>query len=235
MSDLTERARAINAALNGRSSEAAPEPPAEHGRVALPDVRPPKADVVGTMVRRRSSYAYRDAAVELSAISALLRFALGVQRFVSAYGDDEFPLGMAPSAGGLPSVRAYVFARRVAGLDSGLYRYDSIAHDLVKLDGPVPVHQLGSAYLEPDFAANAAATLALTARLDVAFEHYPLRHYRTVHTDTGIAAQNLYLIGTALKLSCGAISEFDDAGVSALLNLPESEIPTLLFTAGHPL
>ncbi|ACU95999.1 SagB family peptide dehydrogenase [Saccharomonospora viridis] len=231
--EITERALAVHRLLNAqRPVPVRPLPLAR--RIPLPDVHPPKAGLVATLARRHSSYEYSDEDLTLSALSALLRFSMGVQRFVPAYGVEEYPLSMAPSAGGLDILRAYAVVRRVAGLDQGVYRYEPVSHELVQLTETDPGPELEQVYLQDEFAWHAAATVAITARLDVAFGTYPLRHYRTLHVDSGVAVQNLYLVNTALGLAGCAVAGFDDAALSTMLGLPEHEIPTMLFATGHP-
>lgn len=231
--DTTERALAVHRLLNAqRPVPAQPLPLARN--IPLPDVHPPKAGLVATLARRHSSYSYSGEDMSLSTLSALLRFSMGVQRFVPAYGVEEYPLSMAPSAGGLDILRAYAVVRRVEDIEPGVYRYEPVSHELVELSDDDPGPALSTVYLQEEFAWEAAATVAITARLDVAFDSYPLRHYRTLHVDTGVAVQNLYLVGTALGLACCAVAGFDDTSLGTLLGLPENEIPTMLFAAGHP-
>ncbi|OQO90055.1 nitroreductase [Saccharomonospora piscinae] len=231
--DTTERALAVHRLLNAqRPVPVQPLPLSRH--IALPDVRPPKTGLVAALARRHSAYEYDDGELELPALSALLRFSMGVQRFVPAYGVEEYPLSMAPSAGGLDILRAYAVVRRVTGLDQGVYRYEPVSHELVQLAETDPGPQLEQVYLQEEFAWQPAVTVAVTARLDVAFDKYPLRHYRTLHVDSGVAVQNLYLVGTALGLAGCAVAGFDDAALGTLLGLPENEIPTMLFPTGRP-
>ncbi|TWH22850.1 SagB-type dehydrogenase family enzyme [Prauserella rugosa] len=230
--ETVQRALAVHRLLNGQTPPT-PEPLPGIRRIPLPDVEPPRADLVKTLVRRRSwdVFAHRD--LDLAALSGLLRFALGVQRFEPAYGSEHHPMGMAPSGDGLDLLRAYVLIRGTDLLEPGVYRYEAIAHELTRLTIADPVRPLQQIYWQPEFAA-APVTIALTTRMRVAFEHKPLRHYRTMHVDSGIAVQNVYLIATALGLACCAVSDFDDAGLSQLLGVPESEVPTMLIPVGHP-
>ncbi len=227
-----ERALAVHRLLNAQRPEpTAPLPTLRH--IPLPDVEPPRDRLVATLARRRSHYDFSPRPVALTTVSALLRFSVGVQRFVPAYGVEEYPLGMAPSAGGLDILRAYVLVQRVEGLHPGVYRYEAISHELVELSDDDPAAALRGVYLQEEFGAS-AVTIALTARLDVAFDRYPLRHYRTLHVDSGVAVQNLSLVGTALGLASCAVAGFDDAALSTLLGLPHQEIPTMLLATGHP-
>lgn len=231
--ETTERALAVHRLLN--SQRPVPAQPLPNGRrIVLPDVHPPKADLVATLARRRSTYSRADRELELATLSGLLRFSVGVQRFVPAFGVEEYPLSMAPSAGGLDILRAYVVVRSAEQVDPGVYRYEALSHELVELCATDPVPALERVYLQHEFVTSAAVSIALTARLDVAFERYPLRHYRTLHVDSGVAVQNLYLVATALGLSCCAVAGFDDAALGMLLGLAENELPTMLFAVGHP-
>lgn len=230
--ETTERALAVHRLLN--SQRPVPAQPLPDGRrIPLPDVHPPKADLVATLARRRSTYSRIDRDLELAALSGLLRFSVGVQRFVPAFGVEEYPLSMAPSAGGLDILRAYVLVRRAELVEPGVYRYEALSHELIELSCADPVPALQHVYLQHEFVTNAAVSVALTARLDVAFDKYPLRHYRTLHVDSGVAVQNLYLVATALGLSCCAVAGFDDAALGMLLGLGDAEIPTMLFAVGH--
>ncbi|GAA1204493.1 SagB/ThcOx family dehydrogenase [Prauserella alba] len=230
--DTVQRALAVHRLLNGQTPPSPDTLPALR-RIPLPDVEPPRTDLVKTLVKRRSWDVFAHRGLDLAALSGLLRFALGVQRFEPAYGSEHHPMGMAPSGDGLDLLRAYVLIRGTDILEPGVYRYEAIAHELTRLTTADPVRPLQQVYWQPEFAA-APVTIALTTQMDVAFERKPLRHYRTMHVDSGIAVQNVYLIATALGLACCAVSDFDDANLSQLLGVPESEIPTMLIPVGHP-
>lgn len=227
-----ERALAVHRLLNSQSP-VHPVPLPDKRRIPLPDIQPPRADVIASLALRRSAFDYDDRDLDLATLSAWLRFAVGVQRFVPTLGDGEHPLSMAPTAGGLESRRVYLLVRRAEEVPPGVYRYEPVSHELMELSGVRPTGALQLIYEEPEFAKRAAVSVALTARLDVAFEQFPLRHYRTAHVEAGVAVQNLYMVGTALGMACCAVADFDDAGLSALLGVPETEIPTMLFAAGH--
>lgn len=230
--DTVQRALAVHRLLNGQTPPS-PDPLPALRRIPLPDVEPPRTDLVKTLVKRRSWDVFAHRGLDLAALSGLLRFALGVQRFEPAYGSEHHPMGMAPSGDGLDLLRAYVLIRGTDILEPGVYRYEAIAHELTLLTTTDPVRPLQQVYWQPEFAA-APVAIALTARMDVAYERKPLRHYRTMHVDSGIAVQNVYLIGTALGLACCAVSDFDDANLSQLLGVSESEIPMMLIPVGHP-
>jgi SagB-type dehydrogenase family enzyme len=183
--------------------------------------------------QRRSRYSFAPRPLSVESLSTLLRLGVGVSRTVSAYGADEHPLSLAPSAGGLRSLTTYVVARSVEDVPAGVYAYDAVRHALVRGDQADPTDALAGTYVQPEFATRAPVSLALAAHLDVALAKYPPRHYRTLHVDAGIAVQNLYLVSTALDLACCAVSGFHDEALAALLRLPASTIPMALFPVGH--
>jgi SagB-type dehydrogenase family enzyme len=202
--------------------------------VRLPEPRATlQTPLTDALWQRRSRYAFASRPLELGRLSTLLRLAVGVSRTVAAYGDPEHPLSLAPSAGGLRSLTTYAVVREVEGLRPGVYAYDPVEHALFHGDESDPTEALAATYVQPEFATRAPVSLALAAHLDVALAKYPPRHFRTLHLDAGIAVQNLYLVSTALDLACCAVSGFHDERLAALLRLPASSIPMVLFPVGH--
>lgn len=182
---------------------------------------------------RRSAYSFACRPLELGSLSSLLRLALGVGRRVDAYGDPQYPLSLAPSAGGLRSVRPYVIVQRAEGLELGVYRYDAPAHELERLSQACEERRLREVFVQPEFAERAPVVIALVADLETVLRKYTLRHYRTVHVDTGLAVQNLYPVSTALRLAGCAVAGFHDSALGRVLGLSPGQIPTLLYVVGH--
>ncbi|WP_322762900.1 SagB family peptide dehydrogenase [Frankia sp. Cr2] len=153
-------------------------------------------------------------------------------------GGTEHRLRMAPSAGGLPSSAVYVATKPggdIPGGDipGGVFRYEADGHCLETLWSGDPTAALRSVLVQPEFAERAPMMLFLVARLDTTLVKYPIRHYRTLHVDAGIALQNLYLVATALELAACAVTAFADHAVTQLLGLPDSMFPTVVFPFGR--
>lgn len=182
---------------------------------------------------RRSRYVYSACPLRLASLSALLRHSVGVGRRVHGHGRPDHPLSLAPSAGGLNSVAVYVVACDVEEVPPGIYRYQPEPHALAELAVGDPRPALAQVYAQPEFATRCAVTLVLAARLTHTMRKYSLRHYRTVHIDTGIAAQNFSLVATALDLACCPVSGYLDTKINELLGLGEQQITTLLMPVGH--
>lgn len=213
-------------------------PLVELGRsgVALPDAGLPPADLDTVLAARRSSYRYGASPLPLTDLAALLRGALGVQRTVRLPDGGSRALGVAPSAGGLPSLAAYVVARGPGDLRAGVHRADLRAGEPtlvpVRLGDPTPF--LARALDQPELAERAGAVVVLVARLDTTLPRYPARHYRTLHVDAGVALGHLYLAATALGLPGVAVMGYDDTAFDALLDLPEDRFTAVLFALGSP-
>ena len=184
--------------------------------------------------QRRSVYDYDPAPMASVHLGSLLRFAVGQGPSRGGEGAAGPRLGLAPSAGGLRSLDAYVVAWRVDGVTAGVHRYDREGHGLVPVrDGDVKP-DLADALLQPEFADRPAACVVLVGRLDRTVGKYSARHYTTLHVDAGIAVQNLYLVATALGLGGCAILGFRSGRLEALLRLPRTALPLIAFAVGRP-
>ncbi|AEH09322.1 MULTISPECIES: SagB family peptide dehydrogenase [Protofrankia] len=208
------------------------------GRIALPRARPDIPVGLGqVLAARRSHYRFHADPPDARELSSLLRWALGPQRTVRLPTGAEHRMWMAPSAGGLPSLAVYVAVRPGGDLPGGVFRHeaddDPDVQHLETLWSGDPTAALRSVLAQPDFAERTPITLLLVARLDITLVKYPIRHYRTLHVDSGIAVQNLYLVATALDLAGCAVTGFDDHLTTQLLRLPDTMFPTALFPLGR--
>ncbi|WZH51859.1 MAG: SagB family peptide dehydrogenase [Nocardioides alkalitolerans] len=208
--------------------------------IPVPETALPGADLGEVLAARRSSYRYGAAPVPLGDLAALLRTALGVQRAVRLPDGRSRALPVAPSAGGLPSLAAYVVVRGPGvGLPgtpvpAGVHRADLRADEPtlapVRVGDPTPF--LSRALDQPELAERAGVVVALVARLNTTLPRYPARHYRTLHVDAGVALGHLYLAATALGLPGVAVMGYDDTAFDALLDLPEDQFTAVLFALG---
>lgn len=112
---------------------------------------------------------------------------------------------LAPTGGNLGSVRLWVLARQVEGLDRGAYLYEPRDHSL-RLRGGFADERLAGALGSPTLPACVvvgAADLAKCARKYRAFA------YRLVHFDAGVALAYVHLLSSALGLSVREYADFD--------------------------
>lgn len=130
-------------------------------------------------------------------------------------------------------MRTVVFARDVEGLPTGIHRYGREHHELLPLWAGDPTAQMRDIFVQQEFATSAPMTLAVIADLDVAYSRYGPGHYRTLHVDAGILTQNLYLVSTALGLSCCAVVGFREQELMAAARCTSTELPIILMPLGR--
>ncbi|CCH30607.1 SagB/ThcOx family dehydrogenase [Actinosynnema sp. NPDC047251] len=173
------------------------------------------------LLSRRSRYSYGP--LSRLELGSLLHYAVGVQRRVHAdVPGVQHVLGTNPTAGGLPSLRVHVV------LDGDVFEYLREPHALC----PTGTTDLAGVFAQEEFARRARAVIVLTGRMGPGLAKYGPRHYRTAHLDAGVAVQNLYLVATALGLSCCAVAGFADDAVKALVRGGEQDVALALFVVG---
>ncbi|OZE24084.1 MULTISPECIES: SagB family peptide dehydrogenase [unclassified Rhodococcus (in: high G+C Gram-positive bacteria)] len=209
-----------------------PAVPAADGTFVLPSPPPLPPMRLDTALRARRSH-YRFADLDALQLSTLLRSAAGPGRTSARTDGTTHTYRMNPTAGGLDSIDLHLVALRgPAEIDSGTYLFDPHRHVLNRTGTGPSVDALESCLVQPQFARRAPFVAVLVGRLDRTLIKYTERHYRTLHIDAGIAAQNLYLVSTALGLACCAISGFYDDEISHLLRLCPLSVPLLAFALG---
>jgi SagB-type dehydrogenase family enzyme len=172
---------------------------------------------LGTAIaRRRSVRTFAETPLELSRLAALLRAGYGVTGTLEA-GDETQPLRAAPSGGALYPLEISVAARRVAGLDPGLYHFDPLA-DVLEVDRcEPPAVAAVTPFAEP--AGTAAAVIVVSAVFWRSRFKYGLRGYRFTLLEAGHVTQNVLLAATSLGLGAVPLGGFYDRRVDELLGV----------------
>jgi SagB-type dehydrogenase family enzyme len=166
------------------------------------------------LCRRRSLRTFAETPLSLAALAAVLRAGYGVTGTLQA-GEAAQAVRAAPSGGALYPLELTVAARRVGGLEPGLYHFDPLDDALEQLRaGAVPI-----AAMTPfaEAAAGAAAVLVLSAVFWRSRFKYGLRGYRFVLLEAGHVAQNVLLAAAALELGAVPLGGFYDRRVDELL------------------
>ena len=203
------------------------------GGVALPPA--PASALTALLARRRSCRRFAARALPLDALAALAAAAQGVVE-IQALGDGQALVRRAaPSAGGLYPLELYVFARRVDGLDPGIYRYVPFGHRL-ELERPGdPAGDLAGALYAWPFVESAGVLLAFAARFHRTQGKYGPRGYRYMLLEAGHAMQNVCVRAAELGLATLCIGGFVDSRVNELLGLEPVRAGVLYMAgAGHP-
>ncbi|MFH0810187.1 MAG: SagB/ThcOx family dehydrogenase [Pseudomonadota bacterium] len=188
-------------------------------RVELPQAAPPPADLWRTLAGRRSHREYSDQALNLGQVAALLWAAQGVTKPGHALS-----LRTAPSAGARYPIEVLVAARRVEGLEAGLWRLDvaSFALEAARPVDEVFFRGLERATLGQEAVKQAAAVFVFSAVAARCAENYGERSARYIALDAGHICQNLLLAAEALGLAACPLGAFVDSEINRVLGLDSS-------------
>lgn len=204
------------------------EQPYPGQRVALP---PPatgelRGDLLATFQRRRSSFG----SFALPALSSEeLATILSCASIFRHHRSDVKP-------GGCPAfTRLMVFVNHVAGIEPGAYAYDAPTHSLQAIrQEDMTIFLQQSYFLQNYSLADIGAVIAIVGDLENMLAAYGNRGYRLLNAETGLVAQGIYLVATALSVACGAALGFDNIAINTALGLDGSGQKTLLFVfVGH--
>lgn len=193
----------------------------------------PAEALEGLLLKRRSVRSYTDEPVSLRAVRSVLSSG---QSVTAADGKRTIP-----SAHALHPLELFLIARRVGGLESGVYAYRPEDRSLHKIGAEPARGTLLSASLADDkWLEEAAAVVIVGARIEEAIRHFveqqPVgkRGVRYVDFEAGACTQNMYLTVTAEDLGAVVVMGFDDDRMKAALSLLGDIVPVALFCIGQP-
>jgi SagB-type dehydrogenase family enzyme len=145
------------------------------------------------MAQRRTNRIMLDQAIDFTVVSDCLLFSMAITALLELPGIGELPLKMTPSGGARNPYEAYVLARSVAGLASGVYHYSAIdqSFGLVRAGAPPPFPSLLG---KQEWTATGAAVLLLVAHFDrPMWKYHDPAAYRVTAIEAGHIAQNMIL------------------------------------------
>lgn len=134
----------------------------------------------------------------------------------------------APSAGAL-----YPLQIRVIDA-SGVWRYVSAEHALVRESANGLRGSLCTAALGQDSVCHAPVTLVISATFAVTARKYGARAERFATLEAGHAAENVLLEAAALGLAAVPVGAFDETSLRRTIGLPAGETPLYLIPIGAP-
>jgi len=217
----------IHAATKLSKRECRGNSPAEPAPIGFREIKLPtpasSARTFGEVVRmRRSALDFRGGteSISLTQLSAILTAA--TQPFFADFGGRRF-------------IQLYLYAHRVDGLHSGVYRLWPETDELEPTKiGDQRVVAAGLS-LGQDLAGNACVAFSMIGDLERAARAYGDRGYRYVHFEAGAIGHRLYLAAEALGLGATGIGAFYDEEVHRYLNLaPEQGSVVYHFAIGYP-
>jgi SagB-type dehydrogenase family enzyme len=171
--------------------------------------------------RRRSRREFATQGLDWSQIGQLLWAAQGIS-------DEAGRLRTAPSAGALYPLEID------AAVASGLYRYRSAGHTLMRRDARDLRFALARAALGESWMAAAPCVFSISAVPSRTTGEYGNRGARYVQMEAGHTAQNLLLAAVSLGLDGVPVGAFSDEDLERVLQLAPGEVPLYLIPVGWP-
>ncbi|MEX0957168.1 MAG: nitroreductase family protein [Rhizobiaceae bacterium] len=166
---------------------------------------------------RRSTRLYSENTVDEEMLSTLLWAAYGVNR---------------PASGGrtAPSWRTSYGTDIYVADANGVRRYDPAAHSMETVLG----EDIRTSASPQPFVVTAPVVLIYVADLARMNEAPREEQLPMAHVDAAMAAQNVYLYCASVGLGTCLVGGADKAGLTKLLNLPDTQIVTFVQPVGHP-
>lgn len=215
---------------------AKPAPPGEvkHDLVPAAELKPRSLTLADAIRQRRSHREYLESPLTLEQLSLLLWHTQGVTGVRHQPDGTKSNLRAAPSAGARYPLETYVFAHRVEGLATGLYRFDPDNHCLwqIRLDDGI-AGELQRVCFGATFVGEAAVVLAFTTIPYRMEWRYGYIAHRMIAMEAGHAAQNAYLSAAAIGAGACAVAAYHQPSLDRLLGVDgEDEFALYLVTVG---
>jgi SagB-type dehydrogenase family enzyme len=192
---------------------------------------------------RHSVRRYYEMPLTLAELSQLLWAGQGVRDIHAAHSTR-----VAPSAGALYPIEAYVAVRDVDDLTPGLYHYRVVGADPAGHALPAEGHALeqltvtdlsgalAEACLQQRWMAQAAVVFVWTAVFARSEWKYGDRAFRYIYLDAGHVAAHVSLAAVALGLGSCQVGAFFDDEVNRLIGVDGTDESALyVATVGHPM
>ena len=176
----------------------------------------PPVDLVSAIRNRKSHRAFQPQPLSLEELSFLLWATQGIRKKV----DDSTAYRTVPSAGCRHAFETYLCVLNVTGLESGIYRYLPLEHQLVFEHNEENLGEnLVEAALGQPFFGKASVTFIWTAMPYRMEWRYDIAAHKVIAIDAGHVCQNLYLACEAIKAGTCAVAAYNQTLMDRLLKV----------------
>ncbi|MDI9569934.1 MAG: SagB/ThcOx family dehydrogenase [Pseudomonadota bacterium] len=179
-----------------------------------------RIDLTEAIGKRRSHRVYLPAALTLDELSFLLWATQGIRR----KADRGHAYRTVPSAGCRHALETYLAVLNVQGLETAIYRYLPLEHQIVLVHDGAPLAEriVAAAFGQP-YPGQAAATFIWTAVPYRMEWRYGPASGKAIALDAGHVGQNLYLACAAVGAGTCAIAAYDQEAMDRLLGVDGDE------------
>ena len=170
-------------------------------RIKLPVARP-EGEFAEVLRARRTWRKFGAEPVRIEALAETLALTFGIQAWVDVQGLGRAAMKSSPSGGSLHPIEAYVLARRVKGLKSGIYHYNAERHELEWLRKGITRRALTGSLGNQWWFEGGAFFVLMTALFGRTQWKYDFpRAYRAILLEAGHLCQTFCLTATWLGLA----------------------------------
>ncbi|HFE9852291.1 SagB/ThcOx family dehydrogenase [Enterococcus faecalis] len=191
-------------------------------------------NIVNDLLKKRKSVRdYSNEKITFNEFSTLLGTSFGLKEtFMGAYSKREFPIKKTNSQGGLNFLDMYIFINDVESIESGIYYYNFLKHELIQIDYGNVRPIINKIHYQNEFTTYANMCVIFVADFKRVSWKYLRRSYRFAHVDTGIAAANLQLTAESLGLGSCIVAGYLENEVEKYLELGKDELSILSVSIG---
>jgi SagB-type dehydrogenase family enzyme len=181
-------------------------------------------DVYTAISNRKSRRAFRPLALTLKELSFLLWATQGIRKIV----DSGSAFRTVPSAGCRHSLETYLSFFRVEGIESGIYRYLPLEHELILISQPEKLSaRVAEAALGQTFVGMGAVTFIWTTIPYRMEWRYDIAAHKVIAIDAGHVCQNLYIACEAIHAGTCAVAAYHQELMDSLLGIDGTDEFTL--------
>lgn len=187
-------------------------------------------DLISAIENRRSHRSFQNKPLTLEELSFLLWATQGIQETAN----EATAYRTVPSAGCRHALETYLCVLNVTGLETGIYRYLPIEHQLLVVAREKNlIEKIVAATLGQTFTAMAPVTFIWTTIPYRTEWRYHLAAHKVIALDAGHVCQNLYLASSAIGGGVCAIAAYHQELMDQLLGVDgENEFTIYLATVG---
>jgi len=190
----------------------------------------PEQDITMAIGKRESRRVYLKQSLSLEELAYLLWCTQGLRGEIT-HGHANRNV---PSAGCRHCLETYLAIFNVDGLDSGMYRYLPLSHQLVfEFSDDMLSEKMVTASLGQTYPGRSAVTFIWTAIPYRMEWRYDLAAHKVIALDAGHVCQNLYLACGTINAGTCAIAAYDQEELDELLGLDgEKEFAIYIASVG---
>jgi SagB-type dehydrogenase family enzyme len=210
-----------------------PRPPSiKRVRGPVVPLNPPdtRGEFSSVLLERRTWRAFSGAPLSLSALSTLLNFTAGIQRWARTQ-DGRVALKTSPSGGARHPIETYVAALDCERVRPALYHYSADRHVLTRVDS-IDRAEIRSLIPQQPWYSAAGLIVFFTAVVARTMWRYPYaRAYRALLVEVGHVCQTFCLTATWLGLAPFCTLALADSAIERKLRIDGSR-EIVLYAAG---